>query len=174
MYVGGEEVEKSSLLCTGKEFTEMYQRNIETVYRMCRLYLKNHADAEDATQSVFLKALTSNIAFNGPEHEKAWLITTAKNHCKDVLKHWWRSRRVEMDTLQETPYWDAETEPSEVLSKLFELPEKYKTVLYLFYVEEYSVREVAEMLKIKESTIRTRLLRGRERLRIDLRGESSE
>jgi RNA polymerase sigma-70 factor (ECF subfamily) len=167
-------VEKNSLLCTGKEFTEMYQRNKGTVYRMCYLYLKNRADAEDATQSVFLKAIISNIAFNELEHEKAWFITTAKNHCKDLLKHWWKSCRVELDSLPETPYWDADTEPGEVISKLFSLPEKYKTILYLFYVEEYSVREIATMLNLNESTIRTRLLRGRERLRIDLRGEQNE
>jgi len=167
-------MESNSLLCADKEFAELYQRNQNLAYRLCYLYLRNHADAEDAVQSIFLKLLQSNVVFNDINHEKAWFIITTKNHCKNVLKSWWSTRRVNFDTLPEIPYWDSDTEPGEVIAKLFALPAKYKTVLYLFYVEDYSVKEIAEILNRNESTIKTQLSRGRERLKIDLGGNQNE
>jgi len=149
---------------------ELYQRNMDMVYRLCYLYLKNPSDAEDAVQSVFLKLVKSPISFNDYEHEKAWLIVTSRNYCKDILKSWWRTRRVDMDSLPEAAAWDNDEQSGEVLEKLLLLPEKYKTVLYLYYFEEYSVREIAEILGRKVSTIQTQLSRGRERLNIDLGG----
>ena len=66
-------------------------------------------------------------------------------------------------------------EPSgKVLAKLLLLPEKYKTVLYLYYFEGYSVKEISAMLGHKESTIQTQLSRGRKRLKIDLGGNYLE
>jgi RNA polymerase sigma-70 factor (ECF subfamily) len=170
LYTGGEEVDNNSLLCTDKEFAEMYQRNKDMVYRMCFLYLKNTADAEDATQSIFLKVIDTRKVFNELEHEKAWFITTAKNYCRDILKSWWKNRRVDLDVLLETAHWD-DTESGEVLAKIFLLPEKYKTVMYLFYVEDYSIKEIAAILNRKETTVQTQLSRGRRRLKIDLGGK---
>jgi RNA polymerase sigma-70 factor (ECF subfamily) len=135
------------------------------------MYLKNSADAEDAVQSVFVKLINSHKVFNGDEHEKAWLMVTARNHCKDVLKSWWKSRRIDMEALPEVPYWDNHGESGEVLARLLSLPEKYKTVLYLYYFEDYSVREISMMLGLKESTIQTQLSKGRQRLKFDLGGK---
>jgi RNA polymerase sigma-70 factor (ECF subfamily) len=159
-----------SLLCTDKEFEEIYQRNKDMVYRMCYLYLKNKADAEDATQSIFLKLINHGKPFHEQEHEKAWFITTAKNYCKDILKSWWNNRRVDLDVLLETAHWD-DTESGEVFAKIFLLPEKYKTVMYLFYVEGYSIKEISAILNRKETTVQTQLSRGRKRLSIDLGGK---
>lgn len=167
---GGEQMDKNSLLFTDKEFAELYQRNKDMVYRMCYLYLKNTADAEDATQSIFLKVINMNKAFNEREHEKAWFITTTKNYCKDILKSWWNNRRVDLDVLLEVAHWD-DTETGEVFAKIFSLPEKYKTVMYLFYAEDYSIKEIAAILNREETTVQTQLSRGRERLKIDLGGK---
>lgn len=167
-------MEHDSLWRTDKELADLYQRHVDQVYRLCCLYLKNPVDAEDAVQSVFLKLIRSRTDFNDFEHEKAWLIVAARNHCKDQLKHWWKSRRADMDSLPET-YSRNDGEPSgEVLARLLSLPEKYKTALYLYYYEDYSVKEIAEMLGRKESTVLTRLSRGRERLKIDLGRDSLE
>ena len=155
-----------------KEWAELYQRHVDQVYRLCYLYLRNSVDAEDAVQSVFLKLIRSRTVFKDPEHEKAWLIVTARNHCKDVLKHWWRTRRADMDTLPEPPSRNGGERSGEVLARLLSLPEKYKTVLYLYYFERYAAKEIATMLGSRESTILTRLSRGRERLKIDLGRES--
>lgn len=145
----------------------IYSRQADTVYRVCYLYVKNAQDAADLTQSTFLRLLQSAPApaFESPSHEKAWLIVTAGNLCKDFLRHWWR--RV-------GPLEDAETagagQPSQqdaalVREQLLALPERYRLPLYLFYYEGYSTGEIAGMLRKKESTVRSLLHRGRERLR---------
>ncbi|QAY68559.1 sigma-70 family RNA polymerase sigma factor [Paenibacillus protaetiae] len=149
---------------------DIYKRNVENIYRICFMYLKNPADAEDAVQSTFLKLLKSDIAFADTEHEKAWLIVTARNHCKDVLKSWWRTRKAELPNLPEAGMDDSFGHSGEVLERLLSLPDKYKIVLYLYYFEEYSVKEIAGMLKRKESTIQTQLAKGRKLMKVSLGG----
>ena len=163
-------MEDNSLLRTDKEFAEMYQRNVNRVYKLCYIYLKNAVDAEDAVQSVFLKLLKSNVHFNDYEHEKAWFITTTKNCCKDILKSWWKRKRVDFETLPDIASGDDDNQEKEIISKLLALPEKYRTVLSLYYLEDYSVKEIAILLGRNESTIRSQLQRGRKKLKIDLEG----
>ncbi len=171
LYVGGDSVENNFLLGTEEALAQMYQRNVDMVYKLCYIYLKDSVDAEDAVQSVFLKLLKSHIIFNDLEHEKAWLIVAAKNYCKDVFKSWWRQKRVDFDNLPEISSQVEDKQTTEVLSKLLALPQKYRIVVHLYYFEAYSTREISELLGTNESTIRTQLQRGRERLKIDLGGE---
>ncbi|GIO14749.1 DNA-directed RNA polymerase sigma-70 factor [Cohnella xylanilytica] len=152
------------------EWAEVYRRHADLVYRQCYLYLRNPVDAQDAVQSVFLKLIRSRMTFKDREHERAWLLVTTRNHCKDVLKSGWRTRRAHLEALPDVADWTGEEPSDKVLSRLLALPEKYKTVLYLYYYEEYSVRDIAELLGVNESTIQTRLARGRKRLKIDLEG----
>lgn len=159
---------------TDKEWEELYERHIDMVYRLCYMYLKNAPDAEDAVSTVFLKLLKSDKGFQGHEHEKAWLICTARNTCKDILKSWWRTRRVDFEELPEIPSWDRQDLAEEVLSTLLSLPEKYKTVMYLYYYEGYTVREISKMLGRKESTLQTQLAKGRQLLKIDSEGYNCE
>ncbi|WP_244226567.1 RNA polymerase sigma factor [Paenibacillus protaetiae] len=161
---------RSCLYRRGERMDDIYKRNVENIYRICFMYLKNPADAEDAVQSTFLKLLKSDIAFADTEHEKAWLIVTARNHCKDVLKSWWRTRKAELPNLPEAGMDDSFGHSGEVLERLLSLPDKYKIVLYLYYFEEYSVKEIAGMLKRKESTIQTQLAKGRKLMKVSLGG----
>ena len=132
--------------------------------------LKNAFDAEDAVQSVFLKLLNTPLTFTDHEHEKAWLIKTSGNFCKDMLKSWWKRKRVDIETLPDIASKDEDTLTDDVVAKLFALPEKYRIVLHLYYFEEYSVKEISELLNVNESTIRSQMQRGREKLKIDLGG----
>lgn len=160
----------NSLLRTDEELADLYRRNVNRVYKLCYIYLKNAVDAEDAVQTVFLKLLQSDVRFHDCEHEKAWLITTSKNHCKDVLKSWWRRQRVDFDSLPEMASPEEDTQATEIIAILLGLPEKYREVLHLFYLEDYSVNEIADILGRNESTVRSQLLRGREKLKIKVRG----
>ena len=157
-----------------QNLAQVYRRHVDTVYRLCFSYLKNAADSEDAVQSIFTKLLNMDKYFHTPEHEKAWLIVMSRNHCMNVLRHWWRKSRVELDSLPEIPYWDNYNEAGEVFTALLNLREKYKTALYLYYFEDYSVREISKILHIKESTIQTRLAKGREILKLELGGKYLE
>ncbi len=164
-------MEDNSLLRTDKELAEMYQRNVNRVYKLCYIYLKNAVDAEDAVQSVFLKLLQSNVYFNDYEHEKAWFITTTKNYCKDILKSWWKRQRVDFKTLPDIASQNEDKQEKGIIEKLLALPEKYRVILHLYYLEDYSVKEIATLLGRNESTIRSQLQRGRKKLKIDLGGK---
>ena len=132
-----------SLLRTDKEIAEIYKRHSKTVYRVCFAYMKNPADTEDAVQDTFFQLIKSGPAFESEEHEKAWLIRTATNICKNVLRHWWRRHE--------------NIETDDIFQVVMELPEKYKTVVYLYYYEGYTSVEIAGILKKPQSTIRNYL-----------------
>ena len=76
---------------TKEEVASLYRRHVGMVYQICLMLLKNVPDAEDAVQTVFRKLLEYGRTLQGPEHEKAWLIVTARNECKNQLRHWWRT-----------------------------------------------------------------------------------
>lgn len=159
----------SSLLRTGEELTAIYQRHADTVYRICFSYLKNAADAEDLTQETFLRLLSSAPSFESQRHEKAWLIVTASNLCKDQLRHWWRKRESLEDHAERLSA--PPSEESETLSAILSLPEKYRLVVFLHYCEGYSTAEIAELLHCPDSTVRSRLLRARKQLKLRLGGD---
>ena len=153
--------------------TALYTRNVDAVYRICYVYLRSRADAEDAVQSVFLRYLQKQPEFRDENHERGWLLLTAKNICRDMLRSWWR-HRVGLDELPEPAVPMRDEEPSELTESLLALPEKYRITLYLYYWEGYPAREVAALLGCRESTVRTRLQRGREMLKNDLGGSCHE
>ena len=154
--------------------TALYARNVDAVYRICYVYLRSRADTEDAVQSVFLKYLQTYPVFRDENHEGGWLLLTAKYTCRDMLRSWWRRQRVGLDELPEPPVPMREEEPPELLEALLALPEKYRIPLYLHYMEGYPAKELAALLNCRESTIRTRLQRGREKLKNNLGGSIHE
>jgi len=124
--------------------------------------MKTASEAEDVTAEVFAKLLQQRIVFENDEHEKAWLLRTAINQCKDTLKHWWRKRsdindyqHLESNSLQD----------NHVLEIVLGLPKKYKDVTYLYYYEGYSTAEIAEILQKPHSTIRNHMSEARNLLR---------
>ena len=164
-------VYKNSLLCTDKEFLEVYERNVKRIYRICLLHLKNIEDAEDAVQTVFLKYIKSGQSFHDDDHEKAWFIVTAQNYCRDIFRlSWWRSRPISINDIPEVAIKEDNNDYATLMDALLKLPYKYKTIIYLYYFEGYSVKEISQMLRRNESTIRTQLSKGRERIKINLGG----
>ena len=152
-----------------RKMEEIYARHFDMVYRISLSYLKNPTDAEDATADVFARLLRKKPGFDSSEHEKAWLIRTAVNICKDRLKHWW-NRRTEI-TDQTDPTRATEYDSNEVWQAVIELPPRCKDVIYLYYYEGYTSREVAEILERPHSTVRSQLREARERLKGVLQDE---
>ena len=148
-------------------FHEKYECYCDMVYRICMLYLKNESDARDGLQDIFLKMWEKQPVFENASHEKAWLISTTKHYCLDVLKSSWHTKRVALDINREIMSDEREQEYP-VLDEILKLPQKYREVLYLYYYEEYSVKEIGIMLKRKESTIQSRLAAGRNKLKTRL------
>jgi RNA polymerase sigma-70 factor (ECF subfamily) len=129
-------------------------------------YVKNRADAEDMIQDVFVSLMKRTAGFESEEHEKAWLIRVTINKCKNYLKSSPNRLHVPLD--EEVSYLPPEQ--SEVLSVVLSLPSKYRTVLHLFYYENYSMNEIAKMLSKRPATIGTWLSRGRNLLKTKLIG----
>lgn len=150
-----------------REFTEVYYRHVDTVYRVCYSFMKNQADTEDMVQETFLRLLSSPKSFENERHEKAWLIVTASNVCKDTLKKWWRKTENIEDFL------DIAAEPKQedsLLEVILQLPEDAKDAVYMYYYEGYTTVEIAEFLHCPESTVRSRLMRAKKKLQVMLGG----
>lgn len=157
-------------------FQRVYRQHVDAVYRVCFGFMKNNADAEDAVQETFLKFLQcqKEQTFENASHERAWLIVTASNICKNHLRSWTRQKRKEMESFDEIPDHSGDTGENRVLEAVMQLPDKYKAVIYLFYYESYSCSDIAAALKKKESTVRSLLKRGRAILQKTLGGEADE
>ena len=154
---------------TGKDIAEIYNRQVGTVYRICFSFMKNTADTEDMVQETFLRLLGSGVGFVSEEHEKAWLIVTASNLCKDTLKKWWR-RTEDIDD----PSLDLKTPPFEIdemLDAILTLPPDQKCAVYMHYYEGYTTAEIAAYLRCPHATVRSRLSRARKTLKHKLGGD---
>lgn len=145
-------------------FQEAVSRYQDMVYRIALHQIGSPADGEDAVQEVFLKLFTCQAPFDGEDHLRRWLIRVTVNHCRDLQKSPWKRRRVSLDALPVEPVFQ-QPEQAELYREVMALPEKYRTVLYLFYYEELSIREIAEILRIKQSAVTTRLSRARAKLK---------
>ena len=156
------------MLRTDKGIESIYHRHVEMLYRVAYSFMKNGADAEDMVQETFIRLLRSGMVFDSVQHEKAWLIVTVSNLCKSALRSPWR-RREDIDTMSEPPMVE-DTVPDETLDAVMALPEDYKLPVYLYYYEGYQTAEIAEMLGVAPATVRSRLSRARQKLKLTLGG----
>lgn len=148
------------------DFENTYEMYINDIYRLCFSFMKNQMDAEDAVQETFMRYYHQNRVFSTESHKKAWLIVTASNCCKDMLKHWW-NRRKNLDDYTEI-VGNESSKTYDMMELILQLPEKYKTTIYLYYYEGYNSREIAGLLNKPESTIRTYLQKAKKKLRKEL------
>ena len=148
-----------------ERYSELYR---DTVFRVAYGYLRNRADADDVTQSVFVKLLRSQRDFEGDEHVRRWLIRVTVNECTTLYRAF-RRRPENIDDYLEALTAPPEREATDLLRLVMALPTRYRVAIYLHYYEGYSTEEIAGMLRVPASTVRTRLARGRARLRDALR-----
>ena len=142
------------------------------VYHLCLMLMKNVPDAEDAVQTVFRKVMEYDKPFHDPEHERAWLIVTARNECRNQLKHWWRTRRESEEVLNRLT-WE-QPEDGALWESILRLPEHCRIALYLHCCQGYTAQETAEILGKNPSTIRGWLFQGRKRLKKLLEVDTDE
>lgn len=154
--------------------TALYAFNIygDTVLRAAYNCVGSFAEAEDITQEVFLSLHAKPQHFNDDEHLKAWLLRVTLNRCRDYHRSYRKRNQQRLDDVNEAALsYEFTPEDKTVLEKISALPEKYSSVLYLYYYEEYSVREIAEMLQKNENTVSSLLRRARQKLRFELEEE---
>lgn len=147
---------------TQQEILELYEKYYEMVWRICLVRFGNSHDAYDAAQETFVRLMNYAKPFHSGEHEKAWLIRTAVNYYKDVMKSGRRRNEICLDAGKPPEAGVVPDEYSEVYEAMMELPEKYRVILYLYYYEGYSLKEIAGMMKTNASTLRSRFAKAKE------------
>ena len=128
------------------------------LFRLCLITLGNASDAEDAVQETLIKYLQKAPEFESTQHEKAWLITVATNKCKDILRFKNRHQTVNIDEIIE---FTNNVSDNCILDALMTLPDKFRTVLTLYYVEQYSIEDIARVIGRTKSAVKMRLQKGR-------------
>ncbi len=134
------------------------------LYRIAFNICKNREDAEDIVQDTFVQYHISNKEYDDESHIRAWLMRVTINKSRNTLRSFWRKHRQSLESyMEELNFPDSQSE--ELFEAVMKLPEKQRTVIHLFYYEDYSIKEIAEILHVSESNIKVRLNRGRAALR---------
>lgn len=162
-----------------EQLSECIDQYGKLILRIAYAYTKDRQLAEDVCQDVYIKFCCESKRFQDDSHEKAWLIRVTINRCKDICKSAW-NRRVQTkgDDMPEESRWDDDpgviSEKDErarfIFSQVSLLKAPFKAVIILYYYEDLSTREIAQALKIPESTVRSRLKRAREKLKTIMEG----
>lgn len=131
---------------------------------------KSASDADDVVQDTFMKYHFSKKQFSSREHIRAWLLRVAINKAKDVNRSFWKQKSTSIEDYVDTLEFQ-DHEDKDLLTDVLALPEKYRIVIHLYYYEDYSVAEIAELLNLSESNVKIRLSRGRSMLKAKLEEE---
>ena len=177
-----EEIVLSQQKCSTEELMEQIMQNYgQEILQLVYTYVKNHAVAEDLTQEIFLKCYKALPQFAGKSSMKTWLWRIAINHTKDYLKNWYNNHvqtnsDIFFNDLNEKTDIEKTViqrdEDATLAHAVMELPIKYREVIYLFYFEEYALKDMSSILCTNENTIKTRLRKAKKLLKTRL--EESE
>ena len=153
-----------------QEFETAYGLYADMLYRLSFSYMKNKEDAEDVVQEVFTKYFCGLHLPMNSEQEKAWFLRVTINQCHDTLRKKGYRTHASLEDVTEVAKVE-ETDTGHLYDALQKLPEKYRGVVILHYLEGYSVVEIAKILQLSASAVKMRLKRGREFLKEELEKE---
>lgn len=146
-----------------EEFERIFNLFNKDVFRISYSYVLNKEEAEDIVQKTFFKYYKNIKRVKKDDLEiKKWLLRVAINESKDYLKSFWHLKR---EKLIDAQYTDNNKEIIEILSNI---PIKYRTIIYLYYYEGYSIKEIAKIIKKSESAVKMGLSRGKEILKKEM------
>ena len=151
-----------------EKFAEISEKYMDTIFRIAFHYVKNQSEADDITQEVLLKLYNTQKCFENEEHIRNWLIRVTINCCKKVFLSPWRTHEP-LETYKDRLSFST-PEHGDLFYMIMDLPRKYRVAIYLYYYEEYSTEEIAQLLHIPKATVATHLYRGRELLRKKING----
>lgn len=152
---------------TGEDIKNLVKTYSPGILRLAYAYLKNHSDAEDIAQEVFVAYIQKRPRFDSEARKKSWLLTVTANKCRNQLKYA-KYRRTEVigDDIGCMP-----EEDFELLKSVLSLDEKYRIPIHLYYYEGYNLNEIAELTNSNAATVGTRLARGRVLLKTIIKDE---
>ncbi len=150
-----------------RQAVELYETS---VFRAAFYICRNREDAEDVCQDTFLAYYRADAEFASEEHVKAWLLRTAINKARNVVRAFWRRKKENLDDYSDAAAVQPK-EDNDLVREVLKLPDRCRTVIHLYYYEDYSVREIAGILGISENTVKSQLHRGRQLLKEKLQEE---
>ena len=154
----------------GTQFERAVSNFKNNIYGIAFHYFRNPQDAEDIVQEVFLKLYRETKEFESEEHLRNWLIRVTINQCKKISVSSWFTKHTSLPEYAAGIWPDPQeekmgNEESDLFLNVMALPKKYRIAVHLYYYEDYSTKEIAELLRVKEATVRTRLARARKMLK---------
>ena len=147
-----------------KEYERLTSQLLDSVYRVAVNGCRNYTDAEDIVQNTFLKLWQKKDGFESDDHARRWLLRVAVNECNSLWRSPWKRKTSSLEELAQEPVFTT-PEKSSLYDAVKELPQKNRLIVYLYYFEDYSVKEVAQMMGLSESAVQNRLFRAREKLK---------
>lgn len=145
---------------------KMVEKYSNMIYRLALIRTRTKENSEDVYQEVFLRLAKKMPDFKSEEHEKAWLIRVTINCSKNLLNSKFFKNTSELK--EDIPF---ETEEKHnIYYSVQKLPIKYKTIVHLYYYENYKIKEISQILKMKENTVKSYLARAREKLKMEEEG----
>ncbi len=154
----------SAVRPTDDEITDVVNTYSSMLFKLCFSMLGSYADAEDAVSDTIIRYINKCPSFKDDNHQKAWLLKTASNVCKDKLRFRIRHNHVNIDDICEMCN---DKQSTDIIECLLKIPEKYRCVIYLFYIEGYKTDEIAKILDVSPSAVRKRLQYGRKLLKLE-------
>lgn len=148
------------------EYIQAVEQFSDSVFHIAYSYCKNRSDSEDVVQNTFLKLFQHKGNFNDEEHLKRWLLRVAINEAKNYCTSFWKKRVIPLEkseTIPDVQFGDSANQ--RLYDAVMNLGEKYRIVVHLYYYEGYSIKEISEIIRVKVTTIQTRLMRARAELK---------
>ncbi len=155
-----------------EEIHRLFNLYADAVYRVCYTYLGNPSDSEDAVQEVFLRLIRKQPEFASERDERGWLIVTACNYCKSLLR--WRKRHPVADMENHPDQAVFDSSDAEMMELLSGLSDDCRQVVYMHCCEGYSLAEIARLSGISPSTVRSRWFHARKKLKDIIGGTEDE
>ncbi len=155
-----------------KEPEAILEKYGDMVFKAAFSLTKNRQDAEDAAQEAFISLMQSAPEFESEEHQKAWLLRVVTNKCKSLFRTVWHSRTQAIE--ENTASFEMTTDERGVVDAVNSLSQKYKEVVYLYYIEGYSAKEIASILNTTQNTVLSRMARARHMLQNILKETEGE
>lgn len=149
---------------------EAFQKYGDRVFSAAFSICRNRADADDVVQDTLIRYYSLEKDYESELHLKAWLLRVAINRAKDITSAFWRKNKVDWEDCMDELAFE-EPEDSRLFEAVMRLPEKYRTVIHLFYHEDYAVEEIAGILRRPAGTVKSQLNRGKKLLKNMLREE---
>ncbi|MDD3218632.1 MAG: sigma-70 family RNA polymerase sigma factor [Lachnospiraceae bacterium] len=143
-------------------FCRLIDLHKQSMYKVAKAYLKNEEDVADVMSETVLVCFEKLQTLQKNRYFKTWMIRILINKCKDAMHK--RSLVTYTDILPEIPVYEEDYENAEWSHLLAPLDEKYRTILLLYYLEGFSVKDISQILDMKDSTVKSRLQRGRQKV----------